>query len=108
MCVDGKVTQKDKYEFFIQPQFVNQGTATPCHYEVLYQDYDEKNPESNLSLENLQNLSFQLSFYYWAWSGAIRVHGVLKLSTTAIDYFSKCLNHKLNLEGQKFKTPGFI
>ena len=108
LCVDGKVTQKDKYEFFIQPQFVNQGTATPCHYEVLYQDYDEKNPESNLSLESLQNLSFQLSFYYWTWSGAIRVPSVLKLSTTALDYFSKCLNHKLNLEGQKFKTPGFI
>jgi aubergine-like protein len=108
LCVDGKVTQKDKYEFFIQPQFVNQGTATPCHYEVLYQDYDEKNPENNLSLESLQNLSFQLSFYYWTWSGAVRVPGVLKLSTTAIDYYSRCLNHKLNLEGQKFKTPGFI
>ena len=108
LCVDGKVVQKDKYEFYLQPQFVNQGTATPCHYEVLYQDYDEKNPENNLSMETLQNLSFQLSFYYWTWSGAVRVPGVLRLSTTAIDYYSRCLNHKLNLEGQKFKTPGFI
>ena len=108
LCVDSKVIQKDKYEFFIQPQFVNQGTATPCHYEVLFQDYDENNPENNLSLENLQNLSFQLSFYYWTWSGAVRVPGVLKLSTTAIDYYSRCLNHKLHLDGQKFKTPGFI
>ena len=47
-CVGGKDTQKDKYEFFIQPQFVNQGTVTPCHYEFLYQDYDEKNLESLL------------------------------------------------------------
>ena len=108
LCVDGKVIQKDKYEFFIQPQYVNQGTATPCHYEVLYQDYDEKNPENNLSLESLQNLTFQLSFYYWTWSGAVRVPSVLKLSTTALDYYSRCLNHKLNLDGQKFKTPGFI
>ena len=108
LCVDEKVIQKDKYEFFIQPQFVNQGTATPCHYEILYQDYDEKNPDSNLSIEKIQNLSFQLSFYYWTWSGAVRVPGVLRLSTTALDYYSRCLNHKLNLEGGKFKTPGFI
>ena len=108
LCVDGKVIQKDKYEFYIQPQFVNQGTATPCHYEVLYQDNDDNNPDNNLSLETLQNLSFQLSFYYWAWSVAVRVPGVLKLSSTAIDYYSRCLNHRLNLEGQKFLTPGFI
>ena len=108
LCVDGEVIQKNKYEFYLQPQYVNQGTATPCHYEVLYQDYDEKNPENNLSMETLQNLSFQLSFYYWTWSGAVRVPGVLRLSTTAIDYYSRCLNHRLNLEGQKFKTPGFI
>ena len=108
LCVDEKVIQKDKYEFFLQPQFVNQGTATPCHYEILYQDYDEKNPDSNLSIEKIQNLSFQLSFYYWTWSGAVRVPGVLRLSTTALDYYSRCLNHRLNLEGGKFKTPGFI
>ncbi len=74
----------------------------------MYQDIDEKNPENNLSREQLQNLSFQLSFYYWTWSGAVRVPGVLKLSTTASDYYSRCLNHKLNLEGHLFKTPGFI
>ena len=108
LCVDGTVTYKNKYEFFIQPQFVNQGTATPCHYEVMYQDIDEKNPENNLSMEKLENLSFQLSYYYWTWSGAVRVPGILKLSTTAVDYYSRCLNHKLNLDGQKFKTPGFI
>ena len=108
LCVDEKVIQKNKYEFFIQPQFVNQGCATPCHYEILYQDYDEKNPDSNLSIEKIQNLSFQLSFYYWTWSGAVRVPGVLRLSTTALDYYSRCLNHRLNLEGGKFKTPAFI
>ena len=108
LCVDEKVIQKNKYEFYIQPQYVNQGTATPCHYEVLYQDYDENNPESNLSLEQLQNLTFQLSFYYWTWSGAVRVPGVLRLSTTALDYYSRCLNHKLNLKGEIFRTPGFI
>ena len=108
LCIDERVVESGKYEFYLQPQFVNQGTATPCHYEVLYQDIDEKNPENNMSIEELENLSFQLSFYYWTWSGAVRVPGVLKLSTTAIDFYSRCLNHKLNLDGKKFSTPGFI
>ena len=108
LCVDEKVISKDKYEFYIQPQYVNQGTATPVHFEVLYQDFDEKNPENNFPLEKLQNLTFQLSFYYWTWSGAVRVPGVLRLSTTAIDYYGRCLNHRLKLEGEKFHTPGFI
>ncbi len=65
LCGDSNVTQKDKYEFYIQPQFVNQGTATPCHYQVLYEDVDNQNPENNLKEEQLQLLSFYLSFYYW-------------------------------------------
>ena len=108
LCIDERIVESGKYEFYLQPQFVNQGTATPCHYEVLYQDIDEKNPENNMSIEELENLSFQLSFYYWTWSGAVRVPGVLRLSTTAIDYYSRCLNHTLEFEGHKFTTPGFI
>ena len=48
LCVDFSVTQKDKYEFYIQPQFVNQGTSTPCHYQVLYEDRDKNNEANNL------------------------------------------------------------
>ena len=108
LCIDERIVESGKYEFYLQPQYVNQGTATPCHYEVLYQDMDEKNQENNMSIEELENLSFQLSFYYWTWSGAVRVPGVLRLSTTAIDYYSRCLNHRLDLDGHKFTTPGFI
>ena len=108
LCIDERIVESGKYEFYLQPQYVNQGTATPCHYEVLYQDMDEKNSENNMSIEELENLSFQLSFYYWTWSGAVRVPGVLRLSTTAIDYYSRCLNHRLDLDGHKFTTPGFI
>ena len=97
LCVDSSVTQKDKYEFYIQPEFVNQGTATPCHYQVLYEDKDLTNEENNLKGEQLQLLSFYLSFYYWTWAGAIRVPGALKLATTAMGFFSKHLGNRLNL-----------
>ena len=108
LCVDSAVTQKDKYEFYIQPQYVNQGTATPCHYQVLYEDKDINDSSNNLKMEQLQLLSFYLSFYYWTWSGAIRVPGALKLATTAMDFFSKHLNSKLDLPDQRFNNPYYI
>ena len=106
--VDSEITQKDKYEFYIQPQFVNQGTATPCHYQVLYEDKDMENDDNNLKLEELQILSFYLSFYYWTWAGAVRVPGVLKLTTTAIDFCSRHLGTKLCLPNETFMSPAFI
>ena len=108
LCVDSEVTQKDKYEFYIQPQYVNQGTATPCHYQVLYEDKDTSEPCNNLKIEQLQLLSFYLSFYYWTWAGAVRVPGALKLATTAMDFFSKHLNGRLLLPEQKFSNPAYI
>ena len=108
LCVDSSVTQKDKYEFYIQPQFVNQGTATPCHYQVLYEDRDNENDENNMKLEELQMLSFYLSFYYWTWAGAVRVPGALKLATTAMDFLSKHLGNKLCLPDQQFVNPTYI
>ena len=108
LCVDESVTTKDKYEFYIQPQFVNQGTATPCHYQVLYQDIDSNNPSNNLKIEQLEKLSFYLSFYYWTWAGAVRVPGTLKLATTAMDFFSRHLNNKLCLPNNRFQSPYYI
>ena len=108
LCVDSEVTQRDKYEFYIQPQYVNQGTATPCHYQVLYEDKDSSEPNNNLKIEQLQLLSFYHSFYYWTWAGAVRVPGALKLATTAMDFFSKHLNGKLLLPDQKFTNPAYI
>ena len=108
LCIDSYVTQKGKKEFYLQPQLVNQGTATPCLYEVLYEDIDQSKPEENISTENLQLLSFYLSFYYWTWSGAIREPGALKLASTAMDFFNKHLNGRLQKENKQFKNPEYI
>ena len=42
-----EVVQKDRANFYMIPQKVNQGTATPCHYTVL------DNDDSDLSLEKI-------------------------------------------------------
>ena len=104
LVIDNAVTQNDKYEFYLQPQFVNQGTATPCHYEIMYydKDPDEKN---DLKKENLEKLSFYLTYYYWTWSGAIRTPAMLKLSSTALDFYYKCLYDEM---GFSFDRPYYI
>ena len=104
LIVDDFVTQKDKYEFYLQPQFVNQGTATPCHYEVMYYDKDPIE-ENNLKKENLEMLSFYLTFYYWTWSGSIRIPSMLKMSTTALDFYQRCLNGE---RSYSFDIPIYI
>ena len=118
LCVDSDITQKGKYEFYIQPQFVNQGTATPCHYEVMYEDRDEpkeviennqkKIIDNNIKLEELEKLTFYLTFYYWTWAGAIRVPGSLKLASTCMDFYIKHLGGRLEKENNTFINPEYI
>ena len=103
LVVDEKVTQSNKYEFYLQPQYVNQGTATPCHYQVMYYD-KSPNEENDLKVEILEKLTFYLSFYYWTWSGAIRVPSLLKMSTTAMDFYRKVYGD----EPCFFESPKFI
>ena len=104
LIIDEKVTQSDKFEFYIQPQYVNQGSATPCHYQVMHYDKSE-NEENDLKIENLEKLSFYLSFYYWTWSGAIRVPSQLKMSSTALDFFRKVYEED---DSYTFEKPTFI
>ena len=103
LIVDEKVTQSNRYEFYLQPQFVNQGTATPCHYQVMYYDKSPKE-EDNLEIEKLQKLCFDLTFCYWTWSGAIRVPSLLKVSTTAMDFYKRVYGN----ESCSFEDPIFI
>ena len=102
--VDSGVIQKNSNEFFLQHQLVIQGTATLTHYQVLYNGIDQK----DLSMENLKRLSFDLSYYYWTWSGAIRVPGVLKLASTAMNFYTKHLGGKLNKKDKQFEYPEYI
>ena len=104
LIIDENVTQKNRFEFYIQPQFVNQGTATPCHYQVMcaYQHSDEK-----LKLEQLERITFYLCYYYFTWSGAIREPGTLKMAETALDFSSKCLVENVTFN-YFFPTPIYV
>ena len=91
LIIDEGITQKNKFEFYIQPQFVNQGTATPSHYQVMctYQHNDDI-----LKLEQLEKFTFYLCYYYFTWAGAIREPGALKMAETALDFSVRCFIDK--------------
>lgn len=104
LIVDENIIQRNRFEFYIQPQFVNQGTATPCHYQIMcsYQHSDEI-----LKLEQLERITFYLCYYYFTWAGAIREPGTLKMAETALDFSSKCLSEN-NMLNYFFPTPIYV
>lgn len=67
-----QVTNPDLFEFYLQPQLVTQGTATPSLFTVVYGDL-------NLP-EMVVKLTYDLCFNYPNWNGPIRVPGPLKLA----------------------------
>ena len=107
LIIDETITQKNRFEFFIQPQFVNQGTATPSHYQVMctYQHTDD-----SLKLEQLEKITFYLCYYYFTWAGAIREPGTLKMAETALDFSVRCFVEKTdnNAANYFYQTPIYL
>ena len=108
LIIDECITQKNKFEFYIQPQFVNQGTATPSHYQVMctYQHNDDI-----LKLEQLEKLTFYLCYYYFTWAGAIREPGALKMAETALDFSVRCFIDKTETKNDVkyfYQTPIYL
>jgi len=64
--LDHKVTRRDWFDFFLVSQHVRQGTVSPTHYVVVYD-------ESGLKPDHLQRLSYKLTHLYYNWPGTVRV-----------------------------------
>jgi aubergine-like protein len=64
--IDTSITSKEMFDFFLVSQHVNQGTVTPTHYIVAYDD-------TNYKPDYIQRLSYKMTHMYYNWSGTIRV-----------------------------------
>ncbi|XP_034243669.1 piwi-like protein Siwi [Thrips palmi] len=64
--VDNVITDPEKYDFFLIPQSVRQGTVSPVSYNVLYDTV-------NLPPERLQRMTYKFCHLYYNWSGTVRV-----------------------------------
>lgn len=82
------VTDNQYFEFFLQPQQVTQGSATPTHFHVAYGTMD--------SPEVVYKLTFDLCSIYPNWQGPVRVPSVLKLCEKLSKMVAKYTKSALN------------
>lgn len=82
--VDDVITMPERYDFYLVSQHVNQGTATPTNYNVIYDNL-------GLSADRIQILTHKLCHLYYNWTGTVRVPAVCqyahKLSLLVGQYF---------------------
>lgn len=64
--VGSSMSRGGRFEYFVVPQFVNSGTATPTSYNVIFNTTD-------LSEDAFYFLTFEQCFNYYNWQGAVRV-----------------------------------
>jgi aubergine-like protein len=71
--IDSKLVESDdaegtnsEYDFFLIPQFANQGCVLPTHFYVAFND-------SNLAKSVIEKFTFDLCHYYYNWAGPIKV-----------------------------------
>ena len=96
LVIDG-VTNKHFFEFYIQPQEVTQGSATPTCFHVAY---------GNMNFpELIAKLTYDLCHIYSNWQGTVRIPNVIKaaekLSKMTAKYTHSQLNEKLE-KGQAY------
>lgn len=64
--VGSGISSEGKFDFYIVPQFVNQGTATPTSFNVIYNTTD-------LPEDAFYYLTNEQCYSYFNWTGAVRV-----------------------------------
>jgi aubergine-like protein len=96
LVIDG-VTNRNFFEFYIQPQEVTQGSATPTCFHVAYGNLDFP--------EMIAKFTFDLCHIYSNWQGTVRIPNVIKaaekLSKMTAKYTKDELNPKLKI-GQAY------
>ena len=93
LLITDKVVDSASFEFYIQPQKVTQGTATPTAFHVAY---------GNMSCpELIPKLTFDLCFLYSNWRGPVRLPAPLK-------YAEKLAKVKTNMNDRLKNTLAYI
>ena len=96
LVIDG-VTNRNFFEFYIQPQEVTQGSATPTCFHVAYGNLDFP--------EMIPKFTFDLCHIYSNWQGTVRIPNVIKaaekLSKMTAKYTQEELNSNLKI-GQAY------
>ena len=82
LIVDNNVVKDGYANFFMVAQFVNQGSANPTHYAIVFNNTSgsDTKKEPGLSLAVLQTITYELCWSYTNWMGPIKVPAPLQLA----------------------------
>ena len=83
-----QITNYKKFEFYIQPQKVNLGSATPTYFHVPYGNMDFP--------ELLIRLTYWTTYLYPNWQNAVRVPHVIKMAEKLAYMTAKFTRAELN------------
>ena len=87
LIIDG-ITNKNYFEFYLQPQQVTQGSATPSCFHVAYGDMDWPTM--------IPKLTFDLCHIYSNWQGTVRIPNVIKAAEKLAKITAKSTHGELN------------
>ena len=72
LIVLNQIIDKNKFEFYIQPQKVTEGSATPTYFHAIYGNMEFP--------EILIKLSYWTTYIYPNWQNAVRIPHILKIA----------------------------
>lgn len=78
LIVDTHVVKDNTFEYFMVAQAVNQGTATPTNYNVIFNNTD-------LKAETFYELTYNQCYSYYNWSGPLKVPAVIMMANKVAD-----------------------
>jgi len=87
--VDHTVTHRNWYDFYMVPMNVMQGTISPTHFTVVYDD-------SKFSPDIMQKLSYALTHMYYNWPGNVKVPAPCQYSHKLVELVGDHLHNKPN------------
>ena len=98
--IDKQVISPEVFEFYLQCPEVDKGTGSPVHFLCLHNDNED------LTINDFEEITYKQSYYYWNWSGPIRVPAALKYAEVANTFCGKNIRGEI-IKGLK-DSPYFI
>lgn len=89
LIIKSAVTNPMGFDFFMVAQKVQMGTATPTHYECLYND-------STLSSDQLYIQSYYSCFNYFNWRGPVKVPAVVQYAHKQAELLARSTPRRKN------------
>jgi aubergine-like protein len=87
--MDHTITHRNWYDFYMVPMSVTQGTVSPTHFTVVYDD-------SRFTPDVMQKLSYALTHMYFNWPGNVKVPAPCQYSHKLVELVGDHMHGKPN------------